>query len=122
MWRRVIADTDSIGSMFAVATQYSERLVGFWLAFLLPGILYMLMPIVLAIIHPKLVKLPPQGSVVPDVYRLVKRCMAKGGAVRFFTGRTTDEWWSHGTPSHLAVAERDGIEWDDKFVEEVRAT
>ncbi|WOO79626.1 Peptide transporter PTR2 [Vanrija pseudolonga] len=112
----------NIGSMFAVATQYSERLVGFWLAFLLPGILYMLMPIVLAIIHPKLVKLPPQGSVVPDVYRLVKRCIAKGGALRLCTGRTNDEWWSQGKPSSMPVAEREGIDWDDKFVEEVRAT
>lgn len=33
----------NIGAFFALATTYAERLVGFWLAYLLPGIVYCLM-------------------------------------------------------------------------------
>lgn len=43
----------------AVATSYTERYVGFWLAYLEPGIVYMLMPIVLLLCYKRLVRLPP---------------------------------------------------------------
>jgi hypothetical protein len=37
----------NVGAFFALATTYSEKYVGYWLAFLLPGILYFLLPILL---------------------------------------------------------------------------
>jgi hypothetical protein len=40
----------------------------------LPGILYMIMPIALVIVYPRLVRLPPQGSVVLESFK-VFRCV-----------------------------------------------
>lgn len=34
----------NVGAMFGLATTYSERFVGFWLAYLEPGILYAISP------------------------------------------------------------------------------
>ena len=35
----------NIGAFMALGTAYAARLQGFWLAFLIPGIVYILMPI-----------------------------------------------------------------------------
>ena len=37
----------NVGAFFPVATVYSEKLIGFWLAFLLPGIIFFLLPTLL---------------------------------------------------------------------------
>lgn len=114
----------NVGSCFQVATQYAERFVGFWLAFLLPGILYMFLPILLWWASARLVKLPPQGSVVPDVWAIIKLVCSNGGWKKI--GRGGDTWWNVAKPSY--ILERDGtldetrVIWDDQFVEEVRQT
>jgi len=106
-----------------MATQYSARLVGFWLAFLLPGILYMLLPILLWWGSSRLVKMPPQGSVVPDTLRVLRICLKQGGWMKL--GRGGDAWWGKAKPSNLALnglAGQTVVHWDDQFVEEVRQT
>lgn len=114
----------NVGSFFAVATTYSARLVGFWLAFLLPGIIYMLMPIVLVLAYKRLYKAPPQGSVVVEVGKVFKRLLADGGWRRMWKGG--DDFWNRAKPS--VIQEQEGsldvtkVFWDDKFVDEVRQT
>lgn len=110
----------NIGALFQIATQYSARLVGFWLAYLLPGILYMLMPLVLVFAAPRLVKLPPQGSVLPDVWRVFKCCCSNGGWKRI--GRGGDDWWNAAKPSVRAANGHGEVIYDDLFVDEVRQT
>ncbi|BEJ11042.1 hypothetical protein CspHIS471_0104640 [Cutaneotrichosporon sp. HIS471] len=114
----------NVGALFQLATTYAARNIGFWLAFLIPGILYFLMPPVLWWASPRLVKLPPQGSVLPDMFAVFKVCMKDGGWKKF--GHGGDAWWNKAKPSH--IIERDGhldaskVHWDDKFVEEIRQT
>lgn len=114
----------NIGAMFSIATRYSARLVGFWLAYLIPGILYFLMPIVLLVASKRLVKLPPQGSILGDVWRVLKTCLSNGGWKRI--GRGGEAWWARAKPS--VIRQRDGyvdtskVYWDDKLVDEVEAT
>lgn len=114
----------NIGALFAIATQYSARLVGFWLAYLIPGIIYVLMPIVLVYCSPRLIKIPPQGSVLPDVWRVFKTCCSNGGWKRL--GRGGDDWWNQAKPSVIAArigGRQDlAVRWDDKFVDEIRQT
>ena len=112
----------NIGAFFAVATEYAERDVGFWLAYLLPGILYMLMPIVLVVAYKRLYKAPPQGSVLVETIQVLKVLLARGGWKRMARGG--DEFWDQAKPSYIAA--RDGelnqnvVFWDDKFVDEIR--
>ena len=113
----------NVGAFFALATSYSARFVGFWLAFLLPGIIYMLMPIVLVFISKKLYKAPPQGSVVVETMKVFRVLLGNGGWKKVGKG---EQFWERAKPSY--IQERDGtldtnvIFWDDKFIEEIKQT
>lgn len=114
----------NVGAIFAVATAYAERDVGFWLAYLLPGILYMLMPIVLWAVAKRLYKAPPQGTVLIESAKVMKVLLSNGGWKRLFS--RGDSFWETAKPSY--IAERDGtvdyntIVWDDRFVDELKQT
>jgi POT family proton-dependent oligopeptide transporter len=112
----------NVGAIFAVATSYAERDIGFWLAYLLPGILYMLMPIVLFFAYKRLYVAPPQGSVLLEAYKVVKVLLSNGGWKKMFKGG--DSFWNRAKPSY--IAQRDGhidtdkVFWDDRFVDEIK--
>lgn len=113
----------NVGAIFAIATAYAERDVGFWLAYLLPGILYMLMPIVLWAVYKRLYIAPAQGTVLIEVAKVFKVLLSNGGLKRAWRGG--DNFWNAAKPSHIAA--RDGtldqsIAWDDRFVDEIKQT
>ncbi|WVR05519.1 hypothetical protein IAU60_002537 [Kwoniella sp. DSM 27419] len=112
----------NVGAFFAIATSYSARFVGFWLAFLLPGLIYFLMPVILVLMYKRLYKAPAQGSVVVETIRVFRYTLKDGGWGRLWKGG--DEFWDRAKPSHMMA--RDGtvdtsvVFWDDKFVDEIR--
>jgi POT family proton-dependent oligopeptide transporter len=112
----------NIGGFFSLATTYSERFVGFWLAYLLPGIVYMLVPFVLYFVRPKLYLAPAQGSVVLEAWRVVKTAFARGGIRGWWKGG--DTFWNAAKPSVMeardGVIDRSVVQWDDLFVDEIR--
>lgn len=85
-------------------------------AFLLPGIVYFLLPLVLALSYKKTIRHPPQGSELTNVFRIIKLAIARNKGRLWGKG-----FWNAAKPS---VLEQSGIavEWDDKFVEDVRRT
>ncbi|KAL1406648.1 hypothetical protein Q8F55_008354 [Vanrija albida] len=119
-WLVIFYLSINIGGFFALATTYSERLVGFWLAFVLPAFIYILMPINLLWASNKLYKAPPQGSVVLEAWSVVKILLSNGG---WRAWKKDDAWWDRAKPSHLL--QRTDIDpakvfWDDTFVDEIR--
>ena len=116
------------GAFFAVATSYAERFVGFWLAYLLPGILYMLMPIVLAIGYKRLYKAPPQGSVLVETMKVFRVLLGNGGWKKMLSKAKTPEgdsaFWVRAKPSYIRETEGsvdlEKVFWDDKFVDEIK--
>ena len=112
----------NVGAFFALATTYSERFVGFWLAYLEPGIVYMLMPIILVICYKRLYKAPPQGSVFLESCKVFSLLFSDGGWKRAWKGG--NDFWDRAKPSY--IYSRDGnldldkVFWDDKFVDEIR--
>lgn len=111
----------NMGSLIGqLAAQYSARLVGFWLAFLVPGIMYMLLPPLLWWASPRLVKMAPQGSVVPDAWRVIKICLSNGGWTKL--GRGGAKWWDRALPEAVHAQTGQAPAWDATFVEEVRQT
>lgn len=112
----------NIGAFFAVATSFTERFVGFWLAFLEPGILYMLMPIVLVLAYRRLYHAPPQGSVTLEAWRVFVEIFQRGGFKKMWKGG--DEFWNLAKPSYIEATQgsidRSKIFWDDLFVDEIR--
>ncbi|KAJ7144956.1 PTR2-domain-containing protein [Mycena crocata] len=115
----------NVGAFFSVATSYSEKRIGFWLAYLLPGILYILMPITLAIVYKKLVRVPPQGSVVLDSFKVFRTLFSRAGLRGMVKG---GENWNVAKPTNIEAAgglknKKSGwITWDDDFVDELKRT
>lgn len=107
----------NIGGFMSTATSYSARYVGWWLAFLLPLILYLPLPALLLWLKPRLVLHKPGGSDIPNVFHVLGHCMAGGGFFRI--GRTG--WWNNAKPSVIA-AKGGALEhrYNDAFVEDVK--
>lgn len=116
----------NIGAFFQVATSYCARRVGFWLAFFVPIIMYMFLPVILLYLTPKLVKQPPEGSVLSNAWRVF--------AVTF-RGNWIKRWragvmWQYARPSvMLARGEKwykekkqIPITWNDQWVLDIRQT
>ncbi|KAK1761522.1 general substrate transporter [Echria macrotheca] len=109
----------NIGGFMGVATAYSEKYVGWWLAFLIPLLLYVPLPFLLWFLHKRLVLHPPGGSDLPNVFRVLGIIFRRGGWKRI--GR--HGFWELAKPSNIAAAGLDGVyhtRWNDQFVEDVR--
>ena len=86
----------NIGAFFAIATTYSEKYVGYWLAFLTPGIIYFLLPLLLWYLNNKLVKYPPDGSALTRVWKIVTMAIKANKGKLFKKG-----FWDAAKPSLL---------------------
>jgi POT family proton-dependent oligopeptide transporter len=111
----------NVGSFWMIVTSYTERLVGFWLAFLLPTAIYLVVPAVFLYARKRLYFAPPQGSVVLESFYVVKELFKRNGLKVFKGGESV---WDAAKPSKILAADghldEKKIFWDDQFVEEIR--
>ncbi|GAB0133379.1 hypothetical protein EsDP_00001790 [Epichloe bromicola] len=116
LWFYIVTN---IGGFMSTATSYSAKYVGWWLAFLLPLILYLPLPLLLVWLKPRLILRNPGGSDLPNVFRAVGHCLAGRGILRI--GRKG--WWDNAKPS---VRARRGLSlethYSDDFVADVQRT
>ncbi|CAJ2514090.1 Uu.00g022090.m01.CDS01 [Anthostomella pinea] len=109
----------NLGSTFGIATSYLAKLVGYWAAYLIPTILYLLLPPLLFYLNPRLVKQPPGGSDLVNVFKVLGDIFAHGGLKSI--GRKG--FWEAGKPSVLrAAGSTKTFSYDDQFVNDVRRT
>jgi dipeptide/tripeptide permease len=109
----------NIGAFFGVATSYLAKYVGFWAAYLLPGIIYFMLPILLYFINPRLLKQAPGGSELWKFISVNLLALRKAG-IRGF-GRKG--YWERVKPSVMAAnGDTRRVSWTDSFVEDVRRT
>jgi hypothetical protein len=103
----------NIGAFVGVATAYLAKYVGFWASYLLPGVIYFMLPILLFFVNKRLIEMPPGGSALGDFIAINFLALRKAG-IRGF-GR--EGYWDHVKPSVLA-AEGDTrvVGWTDDFV------
>ncbi|KAL5526292.1 hypothetical protein ACEPAF_8015 [Sanghuangporus sanghuang] len=124
----------NVGALIGqIGMTYSEKYVGFWLAYLLPTIVFVTAPLVLYLGRNVYVRSPPQGSVLATAVR-VYRTAARGRGAWSWNPLTTwrrhkaEDFWEYAKPSRFLKGsvggEGDGkpgwMTWDDKWVEEVR--
>ncbi len=69
--------------------------MGYWAAYLIPTILYLMLPPLLWYLNPRLVKQPPGGSDLGNVFKVLGDIFAHGGIKRI--GRKG--FWEAGKPS-----------------------
>ena len=106
----------NVGAFFALATTYAEKDVGYWLAFLCPGILYFLLPILLLVLYKRTIKIPPNGTVLNEFFKITWICLKKNKFNVF-----KKDFYDAARPSRLRD---EGVEvsWNDKMVADVQRT
>jgi len=112
----------NIGALLGIGTSYAAKLVGFWLAFLIPGIIYFLLPVLLMVTKNKTKRAKPKGSEIDDFFKVIGMSLAMNKGKLFRKG-----FFEAAKPSNLAargITQFRGkpISWTDKFVEDVRRT
>ncbi|KAG0142781.1 hypothetical protein CROQUDRAFT_662105 [Cronartium quercuum f. sp. fusiforme G11] len=101
---------------------YAEKYVGYWLAFLLPTVLFLLCPLVLIFGKRLYVLRPPTGSVFARVLRLWRFAISKRWRARRHSSPSVG-FWDAVKPTSLEKAGEKKPSWmkfDDQWVDEVR--
>ncbi|EED13088.1 MFS peptide transporter, putative [Talaromyces stipitatus ATCC 10500] len=106
----------NVGAFYMLATSYAEKDIGYWLAFLLAGIIYFLLPILLLVMYKRTKKAPPSGSDLINAVKIIGTALKKSKFQIWKKG-----FWDSAKPSVLA---QQGIivGWSDKLVDDVRRT
>lgn len=112
----------NVGAFFGLATTYAEKDVGYWLAFLAPGILYFMLPILLILLNNKIVKKEPNGSVLTNFFRIVGMALKQNNYKVWGKG-----YWDKAKPSVLAAQgittwRGKPIPWTDQLVIDTKRT
>ncbi|WWC85153.1 uncharacterized protein L201_000010 [Kwoniella dendrophila CBS 6074] len=117
----------NVGAFFSIATSYTEKRIGFWLSFMLPGICFLLQPLSLLWVKKKITHYPPSGSSVGDAFKVIGLVIKRSKGLKGFG----DAWESikptnlrsSGEYEELASKHKQGwISFDDQFVDEVKST
>ena len=103
---------------------YSEKYVGFWLAFTLPTVVFLLCPFVLWAGRNRYTEAPPQGSVLGKsfrVWRLAMKGRVSWNPVTTYNRMNEDDFWDSAKPSKFKGDEKPKwMTFDDQWVEEVK--
>ncbi|KAF8872958.1 peptide transporter PTR2A [Infundibulicybe gibba] len=117
----------NIGALVGqISMAYSEKFVGFWLAYTLPTVIFLLCPIILYIGRNRYIRSPPTGSVLATTLRLWSHA-ARGrwswNPATTWRQLTADDFWDSAKPSRIeSRGERKPVwmTFDDQWVDEVR--
>ncbi|KAH6609773.1 oligopeptide transporter [Trichoderma cornu-damae] len=104
----------NIGSLTGqISMVYVEKYVGFWLAFLIPTVLFLFAPVVLWSQKKKYRLVPPTGSLLQKFLQMFWYARKRSN------GLTVN--WDAVRPSRVPIAERPAwMTYDDAWVDEVR--
>jgi dipeptide/tripeptide permease len=87
----------NIGAFFQLATSYIERRIGFWFAFFIPIIIYLILPVVFWYLKSKLIDAPPAGSVLTNASKILRVSYRRGWIKRLKNGT----FWDYATPTEM---------------------
>ncbi|TFK50393.1 proton-dependent oligopeptide transport family protein [Heliocybe sulcata] len=117
----------NIGALIGqISMAYSEKYVGFWLAYLLPTIVFSLCPIVLALGARRYNTSPPTGSVFAQALRAWRYCLHgrwSWNYMQMCKNMTAADFWETAKPSNVIAKTGSKPGWmtfDDQWVDELR--
>lgn len=114
----------NIGSFFQLATSYMERRIGFWFAFFIPIIIYMIVPAVFWYLQSRIVVKDPEGSALVNTTRILRVSYKKGWIKRL----KSKTFWDYAMPSEMekrgetTYGNNKAITWNDQWVLNVKQT
>ena len=111
----------NVGSLVGqIAMVFAEKYVGFWLAFMLPTVLFVIAPIVLQVFKKGYRLTPPTGSVLGKFFKMFGAAM-KGKWSLNLVKMKREFSWDVVRPSKVPAAQRPSwMTYDDAWVDEVR--
>ncbi|KAI0746798.1 oligopeptide transporter [Daedaleopsis nitida] len=115
----------NIGALVGQITMvYSEKYVGFYLAYTLPTVVFLACPFVLFFGRNMYVHSPPTGSVLSQSVRILRQA-TKGrwswNPIRTIKNMNAPDFWESAKPSYYSDESRPGwMSFDDQWVDEVK--
>ncbi|CUM64881.1 uncharacterized protein PRCAT00002497001 [Priceomyces carsonii] len=114
----------NIGALFPIPSVYIERRIGYWFAFFIPIIIYLIIPFVFWFVKPKLKKEQRKGSVIENSVKIL-RVLFRGNWIRRLKNET---FWEYATPTkmrergeeYFLQKKRKPITWNDQWVLDVK--
>jgi dipeptide/tripeptide permease len=114
----------NVGALFPIPSVYIERRIGFWFAFFIPIIIFLIIPFVFWFVHPKLKKEELQGSVLVNTNKIL-RVLFRGNWLKRLKQRT---FWDYATPTNMRargegyfnIKKKKPITWTDQWVLDVK--
>lgn len=113
----------NVGSLVGqISMVYVELYVGFWLAFLLPTILFAACPVILLIMKKRYTLSPPTGSVLGKFFKMFGMAMRGNWLSLLNPSKFRRQFtWDVVRPSRIPETQRPGwMTYDDEWVDEVR--
>lgn len=105
-----------------IAMVYAERYVGFWLAFLLPTVMFIVCIPILIFCKKYYILRPPSGNVMGPAFRLLFKALGNGfsiNPVKTYKNWTSGHIWEDVKPSTLGASKPQWYNFDDAWVDEV---
>ncbi|BGP45379.1 hypothetical protein JCM10450v2_001197 [Rhodotorula kratochvilovae] len=116
-WFYMAINSGALAGQLGMA--YAARNHGYWLAFLLPTVVFATTPIVLWLGRNRYVRTKPSGSVLGKAMRILSMGFKRAGPNP--RNWSKGGFWEAALPSRIAESERPSwMVWDDTFVWEVR--
>ncbi|KAF2816028.1 MFS peptide transporter-like protein Ptr2 [Mytilinidion resinicola] len=113
----------NVGSLTGqISMVYVEKYVGFWLAFLLPTIMFCFCPIVLYFCRNNYTRSPPTGSVLKNfwlLWGLAQKGKWSINPVTLKRNFTDPNFWNDVKPTHLGSSKPTWMTFDDAWVDQV---
>lgn len=114
----------NIGALFPIPSVYIERRIGFWFAFFIPIIIYLIMPFVFIFVRPRLKKEELQGSVLVNTSKILRVLFRKNWILRLRQGT----FWDYANPTsmnergeeYFSEKKKKPITWNDQWVLDVK--
>lgn len=104
----------NVGAFFSLATSYCSRIVGFWLGFLVPMFVFMLLPPLLYFVGRRTPKEEVHGSVITNFLKVIKLCFLSGWVQRY----KKNQFWEYAKPHNIKTA----VSWKEQDVLDYKQT
>ncbi|KAJ5222407.1 uncharacterized protein N7469_008647 [Penicillium citrinum] len=115
----------NIGALVGqISMAYAEKYVGFWLAYLLPTLMFLTTPFIMWWGRNRYIQVPPQGSVTSKAVRTLFYALGNRWSwnpIKFWKRTHDGTLWETAKPSNILPSERPHwMTFDDAWVDEVR--
>ncbi|THH33120.1 hypothetical protein EUX98_g1079 [Antrodiella citrinella] len=115
----------NLGSCGAISAAFIARDHGYWVSFLVPTLIFCLVPVVLVVGKGQYVKTPPRGSVVLETIRVIGYALSPAWSLnplQTIRNVRKPDFWDPAKPSSRNGNIPAKMVWDDEFVGEVART